>query len=116
MHVIPELAEPRETQGIVGDKTRSIIDHKDETAGQQQEPYKAEKTADHVSPNRLSRPFGPCQPLTAQHRKFNLVSTLSALLAAVRRAPARLEAVDASWRDLYKSANGGGRNPAAAVL
>jgi hypothetical protein len=37
MDVVPELAEPGELQGLVGDETGAIIDHKDESAGQEQQ-------------------------------------------------------------------------------
>src|SRR6185312_8494646 len=38
MDVVPELAEPGEPQGLVGDETGAVIDHKDESAGQEQQP------------------------------------------------------------------------------
>src|SRR5258708_39236422 len=50
MDVIPELTEPGEAQALIGDEARTVIDHEDETAGQQQQPDKSEKTADHASP------------------------------------------------------------------
>jgi len=56
------------------------------------------------------------QPLTAQRGKFNLVSILSALSACRPRFRRGPEGVDAAKRALYKTPNGGGRNPAAAVL
>jgi hypothetical protein len=37
-------------QGLIGDPARSVIDHENESAGQQQKPDKSEKTADHASP------------------------------------------------------------------
>src|SRR6266481_5866159 len=46
MDVVPELPEAREAQGLIGDKARAVIDHEDESAGQQQQPDKSEKTAD----------------------------------------------------------------------
>src|ERR1700760_2395156 len=49
--VVPELAEPGEAQGLVGHPAGAVIDHEDETAGQQQQPDKSEKTADHPSPS-----------------------------------------------------------------
>jgi hypothetical protein len=42
----------------------------------------------------------------------HLIGTLGLALPV----PARPESVDASRRALYKTGNGGGRNPAAAVL
>jgi len=42
----------------------------------------------------------------------HLIGTLGPALSV----PAGPESVDASWRALYKTGNGGGRNPAAAVL
>src|SRR3954470_17734675 len=35
--IVPELAEPGETQGLVGNETGPVIDHKDESAGQEQQ-------------------------------------------------------------------------------
>jgi hypothetical protein len=37
MDVVPELAEPGEPQGLVSDETGAIVDHKDESAGQEQQ-------------------------------------------------------------------------------
>jgi len=48
--IVPELAKPGEPQALVGDETGPVIDHKDESAGQEQEANKPEKTADHASP------------------------------------------------------------------
>jgi len=59
---------------------------------------------------------GRCQPIPAQRWKFNLISTLSAFWRAARRAPRQREGVDGAGTCLYKTGNGGGRNPAAAVL
>ncbi|HKF95586.1 MAG TPA: hypothetical protein VKB96_13525, partial [Gammaproteobacteria bacterium] len=56
------------------------------------------------------------QPLAARQGKFNLISNLSVF---PKRASARMrapESVDAAGGGLYKDANGGGGNPAAAVL
>jgi len=50
MDVVPELTNPGETQGLIGDPARAVIDHENESAGQQQKPDKSEKTADHASP------------------------------------------------------------------
>src|ERR1700712_5136185 len=50
MDIVPQLAELREPQVLIGDPARAIIDHEDETAGQQQQPDKSEETADHSSP------------------------------------------------------------------
>ena len=36
MDIVPELAKPGELQGLIGDPTRSVIDHEDESASQQQ--------------------------------------------------------------------------------
>jgi hypothetical protein len=63
----------------------------------------------------MSRP--ECrQPLTGLPGKFNLISTLSAFYGSARRPGGCPEGVDAVKRALYKTLNGGGRNPAAAVL
>ena len=56
MDVVPELAEPGKAQGLIGDPACPVIDHEDKSAGQQQQPHKSEKTADHASPYYLSRP------------------------------------------------------------
>src|SRR5207244_4764916 len=37
MDVVPELAKPGEPQGLVGDKPGAVIDHKEESAGQEQQ-------------------------------------------------------------------------------
>jgi type IV secretory pathway VirB10-like protein len=50
MDVVPELAEAGEAQVLVGDPARAVIDHEDESAGEQQQPDKPEKTADHAPP------------------------------------------------------------------
>src|SRR3954451_24195703 len=50
VNIIPELTEPSEAQGLVGDPAGSVINHEDESAGQQQQAQKTEKTADHASP------------------------------------------------------------------
>jgi hypothetical protein len=60
----------------------------------------------------MSRPARR-QPITGQRGKFNLISTLSAFSGRTQSNP---EGVDAAKRALYNTANGGGRNPAAAVL
>jgi hypothetical protein len=77
MNFVPELTKPGETQGLIGDPARSVIDHENKSAGQQQQPDKPEKTADHASPY-IHRARKRSQPLTGQHGKFNLVSTLLA--------------------------------------
>src|SRR5260370_38796260 len=75
MDLVPELPNPGETQGLVGDPARSVIDHENKSAGQQQQSDKPEKTADHASPY-IYRARKRSQPLTGQHGKFNLISTL----------------------------------------
>jgi hypothetical protein len=37
MDVVPELPEPRETQGLIGHKPRAVIDHEDKSDGQEQQ-------------------------------------------------------------------------------
>jgi hypothetical protein len=115
MNVVPELTEPGEPQGLVGDPACAVIDHENKSAGQQQQPHKSKKTADHASPY-IGRARRRSQPLPGPQRKFNLISTLSLLS---KRAPGLSqgpESVDAAIGGLYKGGNGGGRNPAAAVL
>src|SRR5258705_4820676 len=50
MDIVPELTKPGETEGLIGDPARAVVDHENESAGQQQKPDKSEKTADHASP------------------------------------------------------------------
>jgi hypothetical protein len=56
------------------------------------------------------------QPLAGRREKFNLISILSARRGRISPGPERSESVDAAERALYKTGNGGGRNPAAAIL
>src|SRR5439155_17174840 len=42
--------------GLIGDPACAVVDHENESTGQQQKPDKSEKTADHASPLYLSRP------------------------------------------------------------
>jgi hypothetical protein len=56
------------------------------------------------------------QALTGRHAKFNLISTLSEFYDRLCTLPGGSESVDAAPGALYKDADGGGRNPAAAVL
>src|ERR1700751_4953321 len=48
--VVPELTETGEAKGLVGDPAGPVIDHEEEPAGEQQQPYQSEKAADHASP------------------------------------------------------------------
>src|SRR5258707_4906465 len=50
VNIVPELAKPGETQGLIGHEPRAVIDHEDESAGQKQQADKPEETADHASP------------------------------------------------------------------
>ena len=115
VNVVPELAEPGETQGLVGDETCAVIDHEDESAGQEQQADKPEETADHASPC-ICRASKAVSPIPGRPEKFNLISTLCAISGPFPRHSGRLESVDGAGRALYKTLNGGGRNPAAAVL
>jgi hypothetical protein len=36
MDIVPELTEPGETQGVVGNEARPVIDHENKATGQQQ--------------------------------------------------------------------------------
>jgi hypothetical protein len=56
------------------------------------------------------------QPLPGGPEKFNLISTLSALYGGLSGGLKGPESVDGAKLALYKTRNGGGRNPAAAVL
>jgi hypothetical protein len=115
MDVVPELAEPGETQGLVGHEARTVIDHEDESAGEKQKADKPEETADHASPYIYVAPGGR-QPIPGASRKFNLISDLCAISSRFPVLSERPESVDGTERALYKTPNGGGRNPAAAVL
>jgi hypothetical protein len=50
MDVVPEFAKSGEAKILVGDPARPVIDHENEPASQQQQPYQTEKPADHASP------------------------------------------------------------------
>src|SRR3979411_1128144 len=50
MDLVPELTKPGEAHGLIGDPARSVIDHDNKYAGQQQQHDKTEKTADHEPP------------------------------------------------------------------
>jgi hypothetical protein len=54
--------------------------------------------------------------LTFECQKFNLASSLTALRRTLVWAIHGPESVDAAKVGLYKTGNGGGRNPAADVL
>jgi hypothetical protein len=54
--------------------------------------------------------------LTVECKKFNLASTLTAQRPAWFGTECGPESVDAAKVGLYKTGNGGGRNPAADVL
>src|SRR5258708_21637606 len=43
MDVVPELTKPGETEGLIGDPARAVVDHEHESAGQKQKPDKPEK-------------------------------------------------------------------------
>src|ERR1700677_175965 len=53
MEIVPEFAKPGKPQGLVGDPAGPVIDHENEPARQQQQPYKSEKAADHAPPSYL---------------------------------------------------------------
>jgi len=55
-------------------------------------------------------------PIAGAPDKFNLVSTLCAISAGFPHFLQGPESVDGAELALYKTPNGGGRNPAAAVL
>jgi hypothetical protein len=78
VNIVPELAKPGETQGLVGHEPGPVIDHEDESAGQKQQADKPEKTADHVSPYICRAGW-----LAAQYRGSLRNSTSSASYAPV---------------------------------
>jgi hypothetical protein len=55
-------------------------------------------------------------PITGAPDKFNLISALCAISGRIFRSLRGSESVDGAELALYKTPNGGGRNPAAAVL
>jgi hypothetical protein len=55
-------------------------------------------------------------PIAGTPDKFNLISILSANSGWIRSLSEGPESVDGAELALYKTPNGGGRNPAAAVL
>jgi hypothetical protein len=57
----------------------------------------------------------PDHAVTGRPDKFNFVSILSTREPTLA-VPNRLEGVDAASHAIYKTRNGGGRNPAAAIL
>src|SRR4029077_16687598 len=115
MDVVPELPERGETQGLVGDKTRAVIDHEDKSDGQEQQADKPEETADHASPY-VCRAQEVDRPIAGASDKFNLISALRAISGPIPRLSEGPESVDGAGLALYKPPNGGGCNPAAAVL
>ncbi|MGH6642628.1 MAG: hypothetical protein ACRED3_08015, partial [Bradyrhizobium sp.] len=111
----PELPEPGEAQGLVGHEARAVIDHEDKSAGQEQQANQPEETADHTSPY-VCRARKAVSPIAGVSNKFNLISTLCANSGRIRYFLEGPESVDGAELALYKTPNGGGRNPAAAVL
>src|SRR5215475_5111699 len=116
VNVVPELAEPGEPQGLVGDPAGAVIDYENESASQQQQPDQSEKTANHVSPRYFERPANA----VSQYRGGRGNSITSApyrpsRAPLFRSFPAR-KALTLAGTPSIRPANGGGRNPAAAVL
>src|SRR5581483_1061881 len=74
MDIVPELSEASEAQVLIGDPTRAVIDHEDESAGQQQNPDKSEKTADHAPP------IPPRAPLAASSYRGSSGNSTSSVL------------------------------------
>jgi hypothetical protein len=79
VYIVPELAKPGEPQRLIGDPAGPVIDHENESAGQQQQPYQAEEAADHAPPIVLRALKIRRQPLPAESQKFNPVSHLPTL-------------------------------------
>src|SRR3982074_810006 len=75
VNIVPELAKPGETQGLVGHEPGPVIDHEDKSAGQKQQADKPEQTADHASPY-ICRTGEACRPIPGHPEKFNLISIL----------------------------------------
>src|SRR5712671_1594861 len=80
--IVPELTEPGEPQGLIGDPARAVIDHENESAGQQQQPYQSEKTADHASPY-IARARKRSQPLERDDFSSNRHPALSFCLSMI---------------------------------
>ena len=115
MNIVPELPKAGETQGLVGHETGPVINHEDESADQKQQADKPEETSDHASPY-ICRARRTARPIPGWSKKFNLISNLCVIFGRVPAFLAKPENVDGTERALYKNPNGGGRNPAAAVL
>jgi hypothetical protein len=107
MDIVPELTEPGEPQGLVGDPARTVIDHENKPASQQQQPYKSEKTADHASPY-ICRARQRRQPITGLTGKFNLISTLSAFFSGAFRPNAPRKALTLQGAPLIRPAMAAG--------
>jgi hypothetical protein len=75
IYIVPELAELGETERLVGNPARAIIDHEDESAGQQQQPYKSKNTADHASPYIYLSCLGAVPNEQERKRRWFFVST-----------------------------------------
>jgi hypothetical protein len=111
VNIVPELTKPGEPQSLVGHPARPVIDHEDKAAGEQQEPQKSKNTPDHAPPYTCAvRNARAIAPVSQEIKHFISFSDRRSSL------PACPVSVDAAIRRLYKGANGGGRNPAAAVL
>jgi hypothetical protein len=115
VNIIPELAELGKAQALVGDPPRTVIDHEDKSAGQQQESHKSEKSADHASPY-IYGSRKRHQPIPGQFGKFNLINTLLAFSGGGRVPADAGKTLTLQKGPFIRSPNGGGRNPAAAVL
>src|SRR4051812_15221562 len=97
MHVVPEFPKAGESQALVGDPARAVIDHENEPASQQQQSHQTEKPADHASPCRL---LPDAIGLTGGAGKFNRASTLRGSCRTPAHQP---ESVDAARPALYKT-------------
>src|SRR5258708_33171435 len=54
MDVVPELTKSGETQGLIGDPARAVVDHKNNSTGQRQQPEEQEKSAAHAAPYNVA--------------------------------------------------------------
>src|SRR5262249_33800521 len=91
VHVVPELAELGEPQGLVGHPARAVIDHEDESAGKKKQSTQSEKPADHAPPllipasARLRAYRGICGNSTSSVPYHPFATGLSGLSGVLKR-------------------------------
>jgi len=82
MDIVQELANRVKRRDLVGDQRVAVIDHENESAGQQQRPTSRKKNRGScIHLISVARKMPPA--LTGPLKKFNLISTLSAFRAGL---------------------------------